>query len=80
MLTCPNCGSVNPETAKFCSNCGKPLEKQRVVEGERKFATVLFADVARSTSIAEQLDPEDWALVMNGAFAFMNASVARSRG
>jgi class 3 adenylate cyclase len=80
MLTCQNCGSVNPETAKFCSNCGKPLEKQRVVEGERKFATVLFADVARSTSIAEQLDPEDWALVMNGAFAFMNASVARYGG
>lgn len=80
MLTCPNCGSVNPETAKFCSNCGKPLDKQRGVEGERKFATVLFADVARSTSIAEQLDPEDWALVMNGAFAFMNASVARYGG
>jgi class 3 adenylate cyclase/tetratricopeptide (TPR) repeat protein len=80
MLTCPNCGSVNPETAKFCSNCGKPLEKQRAVDGERKFATVLFADVARSTTIAEQLDPEDWALVMNGAFAFMNASVARYGG
>ena len=80
MLTCPHCGSVNPETAKFCSNCGKPLEKQRVVEGERKFATVLFADVARSTSMAEQLDPEDWATIMNGAFAFMNASVARYGG
>lgn len=80
MLTCPNCGFANPETAKFCSNCGKPLEKQRAVDGERKFATVLFADVARSTSIAEQLDPEDWAVVMNGAFAFMNASVARYGG
>ena len=80
MLTCPNCGSANAETAKFCSNCGKPLEKQRAVEGERKFATVLFADVARSTAIAEQLDPEDWALIMNGAFAFMNASVARYGG
>ena len=31
------------------------------MEGERKFATILFADVARSTAIAEQLDPEDWA-------------------
>jgi class 3 adenylate cyclase/tetratricopeptide (TPR) repeat protein len=80
MLTCPNCGFANPETAKFCSNCGKPLERQRAVDGERKFATVLFADVARSTAIAEQLDPEDWAVVMNGAFAFMNASVARYGG
>ena len=30
--------------------------------GERKFATILFADVARSTAIAEQMDAEDWAL------------------
>ncbi len=80
MLTCPNCGSANPETARFCSNCGKPLERQRAGDGERKFATVLFADVARSTAIAEQLDPEDWAVVMNGAFAFMNAAVARYGG
>jgi class 3 adenylate cyclase/tetratricopeptide (TPR) repeat protein len=80
MLTCPNCGFANPETAKFCSNCGKPLERQRAVDGERKFATVLFADVARSTSIAEQLDPEDWSVVMNGAFAFMNAAIARYGG
>ncbi|MEO7223057.1 MAG: adenylate/guanylate cyclase domain-containing protein [Devosia sp.] len=80
MLTCPNCGSANPETAKFCSNCGKPLEKPRSVEGERKFATILFADVARSTAMAEQLDPEDWALIMNGAFSFMNAAVSRYGG
>jgi class 3 adenylate cyclase/tetratricopeptide (TPR) repeat protein len=80
MLTCPNCGSANVETAKFCSNCGKPIEKPRAIEGERKFATVLFADVARSTSMAEQLDPEDWALIMNGAFSFMNAAVSRYGG
>lgn len=50
------------------------------MEGERKFATILFADVARSTAIAEQLDPEDWAQIMNGAFAFMNAAVSRYGG
>jgi class 3 adenylate cyclase/tetratricopeptide (TPR) repeat protein len=80
MLTCPKCGFSNPETAKFCSNCGNPLEQARAIEGERKFATILFADVARSTSIAEQLDPEDWAVVMNGAFGFMNAAVSKYGG
>jgi class 3 adenylate cyclase/tetratricopeptide (TPR) repeat protein len=80
MLNCPKCGFSNPETAKFCSNCGNPLEQSRSIEGERKFATILFADVARSTSIAEQLDPEDWAVVMNGAFGFMNAAVSKYGG
>lgn len=79
-LTCSNCGSENPETARFCSNCGNALDVARPIEGERRFATVLFADVARSTSIAEGLDPEDWALMMNGAFGFMNAAVSRYGG
>ncbi len=80
MLTCANCRTANADTAKFCSHCGAPLETSRAIEGERKFATVLFADVARSTAIAEQLDPEDWAVAMNGAFAFMNAAVSRYGG
>ena len=80
MLTCSNCGFENPDGARFCSNCGAALEPSRAIEGERRFATVLFADVARSTAIAEQLDPEDWALIMNGAFGFMNAAVSRYGG
>ena len=80
MLTCSNCGFENPDGARFCSNCGTALELSRAIEGERRFATVLFADVARSTAIAEQLDPEDWALIMNGAFGFMNAAVSRYGG
>lgn len=79
-LTCPNCRSTNAETARFCNNCGAPLEPARSIVGERKFASVLFADVARSTAIAEQLDPEDWALIMNGAFGFMNAAVSEFGG
>ena len=80
MLTCPKCGFGNPDAARFCSNCGNQLEAPRSIEGERKFATILFADVARSTTIAEQLDPEDWAVIMNGAFGFMNAAVSRYGG
>ena len=80
MVTCANCRAVNPDDARFCSNCGSPIEAPRSIEGERKFATVLFADVARSTAIAEKLDPEDWALIMNGGFAFMNAAVSRYGG
>lgn len=80
MLTCPNCGFGNAEGAKFCANCGTALDVARPIEGERRFASILFADVAHSTAIAEQLDPESWAEVMNGAFGFMNAAVARYGG
>jgi class 3 adenylate cyclase/tetratricopeptide (TPR) repeat protein len=52
----------------------------RAVEGERKSLTVLFADVVGSTALAERLDPEIWAELMNGAFAFMNEAVARYGG
>jgi class 3 adenylate cyclase/tetratricopeptide (TPR) repeat protein len=80
MATCPVCAHNNTEGARFCSNCGSPLERQRAMEGERKFASFLFADVAHSTAIAERIDPEDWTTIMNGAFAFMNAAVSRYGG
>jgi class 3 adenylate cyclase/tetratricopeptide (TPR) repeat protein len=80
MVTCRNCRSENPDGARFCGSCGSALEAPRPVEGERKFATVLFADVVRSTAIAEKLDPEDWAAIMNGAFGFMNGAVRRYEG
>lgn len=80
MQACLRCGYSNPDSAKFCANCGNALEQARPVQGERRFATVLFADVARSTAIAEQLDPEDWAAIMNGAFGFMNAAVSAYGG
>lgn len=78
--TCAVCQFDNPDGARFCNNCGSPLKAARQLEGERKLATVLFADVVGSTTLAEHLDPEDWAEVMNGAFAFMNAAVDRYGG
>jgi class 3 adenylate cyclase/tetratricopeptide (TPR) repeat protein len=80
MVSCPSCASANPDAARFCSHCGNPLDAPRPVEGERKIATVLFADVVRSTAMAEALDPEDWAAVMNGAFGFMNTTIHRYGG
>jgi len=80
MPTCPNCQARNAEGQKFCGNCGFALQSARTIEGERKFATFLFADVAHSTALAERLDPEDWTVIMNGAFGFMNAAVAKYGG
>src|SRR5215218_477190 len=79
-MNCPRCQMANPEGARFCLNCGNQLEAQVRVEGERKYVTVLFADVVDSTGLGERLDPEQVAEIMNGAFAFLNASVQRYDG
>ncbi len=38
------------------------------LSGERTMVTALFADVVGSTSLAEQMDAEDWTAIMNRAF------------
>jgi class 3 adenylate cyclase/tetratricopeptide (TPR) repeat protein len=79
-MNCSRCQTANPEGARFCLNCGTPLEAARPVEGERKFVTVLFADVVDSTGMGERLDPEQVIEIMNGAFAFLNVAVAKYDG
>jgi class 3 adenylate cyclase/tetratricopeptide (TPR) repeat protein len=74
-MNCPNCQTANPEGARFCLNCGNQLEAPARVDGERKYVTVLFADVVDSTGLGERLDPEQVAEIMNGVFAFLNASI-----
>src|SRR2546425_12717730 len=115
-MKCPRCQTANPDTAKFCLNCGTafaarcsgchaelvpsalvctscgqpvagstqidndrlsrlaaatpaPLaEKIRAaghIDGERKVVTALFADVVGSTTLAEQMDAEEWTAIMN---------------
>lgn len=51
-------------TPKFLAD--KILASRSSIEGERKLVTVLFADVANYTSIAEKLDPEEVHQIMGG--------------
>jgi class 3 adenylate cyclase len=48
--------------------------------GERKPVTALFVDVVGSTSLAEQIDPEDWTQIINEAFDLMSRAVFRYEG
>jgi len=59
------------------------LERARArggMQGERRIVTIVFCDVKGSTAAAEKLDPEEWAEVMNGAFAHLIAPVYRYEG
>jgi class 3 adenylate cyclase len=48
--------------------------------GERRVVTVLFCDVTGSTAMAGQLDPEEWAELMDEAFDYLTAPVHRYEG
>ena len=50
------------------------------MQGERRVVTMLFCDVAGSTAAAGELDPEEWAEIMNGAFEYLIAPVYRYEG
>jgi class 3 adenylate cyclase/tetratricopeptide (TPR) repeat protein len=58
----------------------KILTSRSALEGERKQVTVLFADVAGFTTLAEQLDPEIVHDVMNRCFEGITAEVHRFEG
>src|SRR5205085_8410203 len=47
---------------------------------ERRPITVLFADIAGSTAIAERMDPEDWTVLVGEAFSCMTGTIERYDG
>jgi class 3 adenylate cyclase len=47
---------------------------------ERRPITVLFADIAGSTAIAERMDPEDWTALVGVAFQRMNRTIEQFGG
>lgn len=51
-----------------------------LASGERRIVTVLFCDVKGSTAAAGQLDPEEWAEIINGAFEHMIRPVYQYEG
>ena len=88
---CANCGQALTETStddaathtKIAAAAPAPLiTKMRTARltGERKPVTALFADVVGSTTLAEQMDPEDWTAMINEAFDLMSRAVFRYEG
>ena len=83
---CANCGLALTEASsddaavhtRVAAAAPAPLiTKMRTARltGERKPVTALFADVVGSTSMAEQMDPEDWTAMINEAFDLMSRAV-----
>ena len=73
MITCRACGRPNPETSKFCGECGAALVRAEAGSEARKTVTIVFCDVVGSTSIGDGLDPESLRRVMQRFFDAMRA-------
>ncbi len=58
----------------------KILTSKSALEGERKQVTVMFADVARSMELAEELDPEAWHRILDRFFQILAEGVHRFEG
>jgi class 3 adenylate cyclase/tetratricopeptide (TPR) repeat protein len=65
--SCPSCGTPYEGSPKFCAECGTALAGEAPATGrgasqepvaERRFVTVLFADLVGFTALSEQQDPE----------------------
>ena len=73
---CSSCGAVVPE------NPSKPVvaEVRDRIAGERKYLTVLCADLQRSTDLISELDPEAAISRLEPALIAMRTAVRRNRG
>jgi class 3 adenylate cyclase/tetratricopeptide (TPR) repeat protein len=76
---CPACGAENAGESRYCRACGSVLETTRRAE-TRKVVTVLFTDLAESTQLGRELDPESVRQVMTQFFQAMGAVVRRYGG
>jgi len=77
---CVSCGAEQGPDARFCANCGAPRHPLRDEQQERRVVTVLFSDLAGSTALVEQIDPEDVRRVQADLFDLLNAEVVRFGG
>lgn len=75
MPRCPYCSFENAPGATFCANCGRALERAAPsldgspsLEGERRFVTILFADISGFTALSETADPEEIRTLINACF------------
>ncbi|UCF84670.1 MAG: AAA family ATPase [Desulfobacteraceae bacterium] len=65
-------------TPKFLAD--KILTTRSTMEGERKLVTVLFADVANYTAMAEKLDPEEVHQIMDECFKILMDEIHKYEG
>jgi class 3 adenylate cyclase len=87
-LKCTSCGEDNPPGFRFCGSCGAPCQSNGSAstgaaegeDGERRWVTVLFADLSGFTALSERTDPEEIRAMVDGCMTEMGEVVERFGG
>ncbi len=74
----PSSSNTHPADADLPLVTG--IRPSAVVEGERRFVVVLFADIAGFTRLSEQLDPEEAVMLVNQCLDEMTRVVVQHGG
>jgi class 3 adenylate cyclase len=83
---CAACGEDNPPGFRFCGACGTPLDRGASratpsgLNEERRWATVLFADLSGFTALSERSDPEEVRTMVDRSMSEMGGIVERFGG
>jgi len=90
---CGNCGRAYRYGDAFCAGCGHALSPEPIArafpsqpaspddpDNERKFVTILRADLVQSTDLIADLEPEDAVLRLEPALAAMRSAVRHFGG
>jgi class 3 adenylate cyclase len=73
---CASCGRESEGDFAFCPYCGAALvAKPSTAREQRKIVTVVFCDVAGSTSLGESVDPEALRSILHRYFERIKAIV-----
>jgi class 3 adenylate cyclase/tetratricopeptide (TPR) repeat protein len=80
MKLCPSCGEENPERFRLCGYCGAKLDPDEAPQAARKLVTIVFSDLAGSTSLGETLDSESLRSLMTRYFDEMRGVVESHGG
>jgi class 3 adenylate cyclase/tetratricopeptide (TPR) repeat protein len=73
MRVCPNCGEENPDKFRLCGYCGAKLAPDTPSPAARKLVSIVFCDLAGSTSMGETLDSESLRALMTRYFEEMRS-------
>ncbi len=80
---CTDCAVELPPGAKFCPECGRPASGARSEPARReirKVVTIVFVDLAGSTSLQEHMDPESVRRVMERFSTMMRSEIEAAEG
>ena len=88
LATCPTCGHENSPGHKFCSECGTPVGGAAAKApasparepGERRYVSVLFADLVGFTTFSESRDPEEVRAMLTHYFDRARETIERFGG